>query len=79
MNIIRRLLTKITDKLEENKIERGGETLVNEFGTLMWIETYRNAFDIDVYFPEYKCMVRHITYKQFLKGKVHCPGEAIEK
>ena len=41
----------------------------------MMIETYRQWNDIDIYFPEYNCTVKHIEYSQFKKGQVKCPYE----
>ena len=32
-------------------IDRTGEENINEFGSKMIIKEYRNALDIDVYFP----------------------------
>ena len=41
----------------------------------MMIETYRQWNDIDIYFPEYNCTVKHIEYSKFKKGQVKCPYE----
>ena len=57
------------------KIDRTGEERVNNFGSKMIITKYNNNCDIDVYFPEYDCVVKHIGYKQFKKGWLRCPYE----
>ena len=57
------------------KIDRIGEERLNNFGSKMVIKEYRNARDIDVYFPKYKWTAKHIQYDNFKKGKIKCPYE----
>ena len=56
-------------------IDRTGEENINEFGSKMIIKEYRNALDIDVYFPEYDWTFKHGEYKSFKNGKIKCPYE----
>ena len=56
-------------------IDRVGEENYNNFGSKMIISEYRNHDDINVYFPEYKCIVKHKGYKEFKKGSINCPYE----
>ena len=44
----------------------------------MIIKEYRGAKDIDVYFPEYDCLVEHRQYSNFDDGHIKCPYEARE-
>lgn len=55
------------------KIDRTGETVVNTFGSKMVIIDYRNARDIDVYFPQYNWTFYNANYTAFKKGNVRCP------
>ena len=57
------------------KINRTGEERVNNFGSKMIITEYRNAMDIDVYFPEYDWTFKHATYQSFKNGNAACPYE----
>ena len=57
------------------KIDRTGEERVNNFGSKMIITGYRNAIDIDIYFPEYDWTFKHAIYKNFKNGKIKCPYE----
>ena len=57
------------------KIDRTGEERVNKFGSKMIIKEYRNAIDIDIYFPEYDWTFKHAIYKNFKNGKIKCPYE----
>ena len=57
------------------KIDRTGEERLNNFGSKMIIKEYRNATDIDVYFPEYNWTFKYTTYQSFKKGKIKCPYE----
>ena len=57
------------------RIDRTGEERVNKFGSLIKIKKYRNNKDIDVYFIEYDWTIKHISYDNFLKGRVKCPYE----
>jgi len=41
----------------------------------MIIVDYRNAHDIDVYFPEYSWTKEHVQYINFINGRVKCPYE----
>ena len=58
---------KITSRL--------GEEGINNLGSKMVIKEYRNARDIDVYFPEYDWTFKHATYQHFKKGNVKCSYE----
>lgn len=53
-------------------MSRVGETRVNNFGSKIIITKYRNARDIDIYFPEYSWTAEHTTYQNFKKGQVRC-------
>ena len=57
------------------KIDRVGEENYNSFGSKMVIKEYRDNKDIDIYFPEYDWMVKHIQYGHFKNGNVKCPYE----
>lgn len=57
-------------------INRLGEERVNKFGSKMIIKEYRNNKDIDVYFPEYNWIFKHVQYDNFKRGKIKCPYEA---
>ena len=56
-------------------IDRTGEEKVNSFGSKMIISRYRNARDIDVYFPEYDWVFEHTQYSAFKRGNIKCPYE----
>ena len=58
------------------KIDRTGEERFNSFGSKMVIVEYRNARDIDVYFPEYNWTFEHAKYNKFKKGTIKCPYES---
>ena len=55
--------------------DRIGEVRINNFGSKMIIIGYRKAIDIDVYFPEYDCIVKNQQYGNFKNGKIKCPYE----
>ena len=57
------------------KIDRSGEEGYNNFGSKMMIKEYRNARDIDIYFPEYNWTFEHTQYNNFKKGLIKCPYE----
>ena len=57
------------------KVNRVGEESVNNFGSKMIIKEYRNATDIDVYFPEYNWIAKNKQYNNFKNGCVKCPYE----
>lgn len=56
-------------------MSRVGETRVNNFGSKIIITKYRNARDIDIYFPEYEWTAEHKTYQDFKNGSAKCPYE----
>ena len=57
------------------KIDRIGEERLNNFGSKMVIKEYRNARDIDVYFPGYDWTFKHAIYKNFKNEEIKCPYE----
>ena len=57
------------------KLNRIGEKKTNTFGSKMKIINYKNANDIDVYFPEYDWVYKNTSYKAFKKGNIKCPYE----
>ena len=57
------------------KRDRTGEERLNTFGSKMVIKEYRNARDIDIYFPEYNWTFEHAQYQKFKKGNIKCPYE----
>ena len=57
------------------KIDRTGEEKLNNFGSKMIITGYRNARDIDVYFPEYNWTFEHARYQNFKNRALKCPYE----
>ena len=57
------------------KIDRTGEEGYNSFGSKMVIKEYRNATDIDVYFPDYDWVFKNATYNNFKNGNIKCPYE----
>ena len=56
-------------------IDRTGEKNINTFGSEMVIVEYRTNKDVDVYFPEYDCIVKNQQYGNFKNGKIKCPYE----
>ena len=60
--------------MKSNK-DRTGEKNYNTFGSEMIIINYRNAHDIDVYFPEYDWIFKGAKYNAFKRGKIKCPYE----
>lgn len=56
-------------------VNRVGEENYNNFGSKMIIVEYRNAHNIDVYFPEYNWVFKGAGYNKFKKGNVKCPYE----
>ena len=59
---------------EERSKTRINEINYNTFGSEMKITAYRNAKDIDVYFPEYDWSCKR-AYKEFKLGWITCPYE----
>lgn len=57
------------------KIDRTGEKGVNSFGSKIMIKKYKNANDVDIYFPEYDWTFEHAQYVSFKNGKIKCPYE----
>lgn len=57
------------------KIDRKGEIGFNNFGSLMYIYEYRNANDIDIYFPHRDWTAKHVTYQHFKDKSVKCVYE----
>ena len=57
------------------KRDRTGEERLNNFGSKMVIKEYRNARDIDIYFPEYNWTFKHVQYNKFKNGNIKCPYE----
>ena len=57
------------------RIDRIGEENINNFGSKMIIIKYKNANNIDVYFPEYNYTINHVQYGSFKKGKIKCVYE----
>ncbi|MGL4451074.1 MAG: hypothetical protein ACRCTZ_07795 [Sarcina sp.] len=47
------------------KKNRVGERNVNAFGSKMEIIEYRNALDMDIYFPEFDYVSKNVTYNNF--------------
>ena len=58
-----------------NKIDRTGETGINNFGSEIIIIGYRKYSEIDVYFPEYDWTFKNATYQSFKNGEIKCPYE----
>ena len=59
----------------EKKIDKIGETNINNFGSKMIIKESRKYVDIDIYFPEYNWTFKHGRYNAFKKGNIKCPYE----
>lgn len=57
------------------RIDRTGETKINNFGSEMIITEYKNARNITVFFPKYNYTAQNILYGNFKKGNVRCPYE----
>ena len=55
--------------------DRTGEENYNSFGSKMIIKEYKNAKDIEVYFPEYNWTFKHAIYQKFKNGNIKCPYE----
>lgn len=47
----------------------------NKLNSKMILIEYRNANDIDVYFPEYNWTFEHAKYNNFKNGEIKCPYE----
>ena len=60
------------------KIDRTGEENINSFGSKMIIKEYRDNKDMDVYFPEYDWIFKHVAYDKFKNGNIKCPYEKRE-
>ena len=58
-----------------SKINRTGEKRLNNFGSEMVIVEYRNARDMDVYFPEYDWTFKNTQYYNFKNSQINCPYE----
>ena len=58
-----------------SKLDKIGEKGINTFRSKMIIVKYRNAHNIDVFFPQYDCVVRNKQYTTFKNGKIKCPYE----
>lgn len=56
-------------------LDRTGEKNINNFGSKMVIVKYRNAYDINVYFPEYDWIYKSARYDKFRNGSIRCPYE----
>ena len=56
-------------------MSRVGEENTNNFGSRMIIKEYRNSLDVDIYFPEYKWIIRNVRYDNFKRGYIKCPYE----
>ena len=56
-------------------IDRTGEKGVNNFGSEMVIVEYRKWDDVDIYFPEYDWLLKHVRYAHFKNGEIKCPYE----
>ena len=56
-------------------IDRTGEINYNNFGSKMVIKEYRGAKDLDIYFPEYDWIFKHVQYDKFKKGNIKCVYE----
>ena len=63
--------------MREKKTDRVGEIKYNKFGSEMIIKNYRNAKDIDVYFPKYDYLTKNREYQEFQRGGIKCPYEPI--
>lgn len=59
----------------KKSIDRTGEKGINNFGSEMIITRCMGAKDIDVYFPEYDWIGKHVEYSNFKKGNIKCPYE----
>lgn len=55
--------------------DRVGEENTNNFGSKMIIIEYRNSHDIDVYFPKYDWIGKHMYYTKFKNKEIRCPYE----
>ena len=51
-------------------IDRTGEKGVNNFGSEMVIVEYRKWDDVDIYFPEYDWLLKHVRYAHFNDGEI---------
>lgn len=56
-------------------IDRTGEEGINNFGSKIIISKYKNARDIDIFFPEYNWTAKNRIYSEFKKGTIKCPYE----
>ena len=68
-------ITKIINNWKDYKMDRMGETNINNFGSKMVIVEYRGCMDIDVYFPQYNWIAKSTRYDVFKNGNIKCPYE----
>lgn len=68
-------MSRNQDILKEYKEKRIGEKSYNNFGSEMIIIEYRNKNNIDVLFPKYNYIKKHIKYSNFKNGLIKCPYE----
>lgn len=55
--------------------DRTGEINYNKHGSKMIVYKYITNENIDVYFPEYNWVAKHVQYNTFKRGYVKCPYE----
>lgn len=55
--------------------DRTGEINYNKHGSKMIVCKYITNENIDVYFPEYNWVAKHVQYNTFKRGYVKCPYE----
>ena len=55
------------------KIDRIGETGINNFGSEMIIVEYRGCHNVDIYFPKHDYTTKGVQYGDFKKGKIKSP------
>lgn len=55
--------------------DRTGEVNYNKHGSKMIIYKYMTSENIDVYFPKYDWVAKHVQYNNFKRGYIKCPYE----
>ena len=56
-------------------MDRVGMKSVNNFGSIIQVVRYKNASDVDIYFPQYDWTYYNARYDYFSSGCIKCPYE----
>ena len=56
-------------------MKRTGIHIKSNGGSMMCCVRYGGCYDVDVYFPRYDWLAKHVQYANFKNGQVKCPYE----